>query len=363
MNRHVHPRPAANAPRLPSIPEGSMASNEAPHVPLPPSPPPPAPPGPSRAGSVGPAQMNVHGNGHEKLPLYHGTSADTMPAKTWIERVYRTGVSNNWSENQTLNYAINALRDEAINWYESDKIRDGLDNWTNFRIKFTKLFHKTSTENSMAHIKRLVVKRQQNETILAFYNRVCREMDAINDLIPESAAPDQPHQLQPRSVRSLPGYHDITVPVLQETWQRAFQQRQHDICEFYTMNFFFAGLDTKLQWHLSLKRYTDVLQMRDDAIKYEEIEGIHNHRVDAVQQGQRPRSAPAKRQWTGPASKDRKASFECFYCSKKGHSQKECRKRIRENGALKAPPKKVNEVEEQEDQNSSQKVNSFHLNF
>lgn len=325
-------------PSLPTIPENIMAE-------------------PPNANNN---QQPQNANTANRLPLFHGNTQDSLTAKAWLEFVNRTSLSQGWSQETTFNNAINALRDRAATWFSVSTTEENLITYDSFKSAFLDCFQKQGDSRGFAHIVRMIQPRQHNEHILDFYNRLMVEYSSWQDTLPAMNIPTQKDQLHPRAIRDLPGYELIPLSVLQETMVRGFEMGQASCGKHVVNGFFYAGLNADLRTYLQGLDIEDITGMRKAAIRFEHAR--HGLKPAGAVQAVRQTS---KRASTGPPSADKKKQFTCYYCNKKGHTQQECRKRIRENGELKPPPKRVNEVssDAQPEDPPKDMVNAFQLNF
>jgi hypothetical protein len=56
-----------------------------------------------------------------KLPLYSGNVKDQFTAEQWIEQISRSRTASAWTADQTMAFIFNALRGNALRWFNALK--------------------------------------------------------------------------------------------------------------------------------------------------------------------------------------------------------------------------------------------------
>ena len=117
-----------------------------------------------------------------KLPLYSGDSKDQFTAEQWIERISRSRVASNWNAEQTMAFVFNALRGNALRWFDALK-RSGIDrnNWDAFQTAFLAAFSSTRTPRT-ATVNLADLHQGQTEPVVSFYPRVVKAVDDLEAL-------------------------------------------------------------------------------------------------------------------------------------------------------------------------------------
>jgi hypothetical protein len=323
-----------------------------------------------------------------KLPLFSGESKDQFTAEQWIDRIDRAQRASNWTPDQTNTFIYNALRGNALLWYDSLP-RTGInrENWNEFRTAFLESWSTVRTTRT-ATVQLADLKQGQNEPVNTFYPRVVRAIDDLEALIPGHAFPP-PAQPWPQEFRDIAAFGNIPVATRA---QAALDLVAHGATQAFNhiaLNLFISNLRPALrdellkqppatlyaafQRALTLERLAvepkrpnlpampvDTSEVAaptpappsstasdtlDDLDK--QIDALNLKRRNMQQrQGQRsgPSRAPGQlsnsNRFTNrpPASRD----TICHYCKKPGHYQIDCRSRIRANAPLvrtSAPPR------------------------
>lgn len=274
-----------------------------------------------------------------RLPLFFGSDKDTLTPDLWIERVERTATLHVWSERLTLDTAVNALRDQAAEWYNGAKNLNTIDNWFKFRFNFLACLGKThvATVDSFTYLLNSLKPKQKGESLISLYNRVSSNITKYLEAMGSDLPPRDARSLHGTAIMSLPGA--ALLPPAE--WSRCCHiQRVKSHTAFkahLAKSVFFAALPANIKVALKNKssdQWDTVDQCLRLALDLELTlnESSTDSSVSAVQ---------VKRQRTGPHQKGQSRTMAngqpmiCHYCKKKGHGQKECRKRAAENGAMK----------------------------
>ena len=112
-----------------------------------------------------------------KLPLFSGDGKDQFTAEQWIERVSRARTTSAWTPDQTNTFVYNALRGNALLWYDSLR-RTGInrDAWDEFRPAFLESWSTVRTTRT-ATVNLADLKQGQSEAVTTFYPRVVKAVD------------------------------------------------------------------------------------------------------------------------------------------------------------------------------------------
>jgi hypothetical protein len=117
------------------------------------------------------------GNLSVKIPIFRGNpKRDTVTVDAWTDTIDRMRGLMGWTEEQTADAAIDAMRDEANVWrenlsYGEDNEKAALKVWTDFKVLFLARFASTKTAVQKVGVI-LNLKQKAEETTLAFYDRV-----------------------------------------------------------------------------------------------------------------------------------------------------------------------------------------------
>lgn len=119
-----------------------------------------------------------------KIPLWTGSkSVDQFSAEQWVERIQRAKDASTWNDAQTMSFVFNALRSDALLWYDSLK-RSGVDQniWEDFKAAFLQAY--SSIRITRSTIVNLAdVKQGPNESVVAYYPKVVKAIDDLEALV------------------------------------------------------------------------------------------------------------------------------------------------------------------------------------
>ena len=317
----------------------------------------------------------------DRLPYFYAEKdQDTITAEDWLNRAMALQQSANWPPVKAVNECRLALRGMASEWYMGLAL-DQAECYENFNLfiaafkKFTEITDKP--EDLIAQTAEL--KQKANEKVTIFYVR-CRR--AIMKHLQAASMNPLPANLQDDALEEFrPGIREQIQQLQQNTHKQAF---------FHVLlTWFLAGLRPEIRGRVLDKRCQTHEEAHDEAVSIEmalesqkgviqktpAVFEIHQQTHSTappentaqalyVQQGRnrgrgrgnsrgrggRGHSGPAprgRRQSAGiaPANTNprgpvpyqngqRIAADTCAYCRKKGHWQKECRKRLNESGRL-----------------------------
>ena len=121
-----------------------------------------------------------------EIPIFNGTSKDSMSTRAWIHYVERCKRIANWTDDKTAEYAQLALREIAADWIENltEARNADIDSWPTFKALFEARFHKKATLAERTVIKASLT-QNKNESIQDFYDRV----DSGNYILDENWPP------------------------------------------------------------------------------------------------------------------------------------------------------------------------------
>ena len=145
-----------------------------------------------------------------QLPLFSGDAKDQFTAEQWIQRVNRARVTSNWDADHTATFIYNALRGNALLWYDSLR-RTGIDrdDWDQFRTAFLESWSAVRTTRT-ATVNLSDLKQGQNEPVTAFYPRVVKAIDDLEALVPGLAFP-LPNPVWPQVFIDVGGFAALPV--------------------------------------------------------------------------------------------------------------------------------------------------------
>ena len=123
-----------------------------------------------------------------KLPIWSGDSAkDGYTVEQWCKRVDKAAASAGWDDANTMSYVYNALRGDALRWYESLKRFNINDNdWPSVRAEMLDAYSRVQTART-AVVNLSDLKQGSSETVTNFGSRVARIVDDLEILMPAAS--------------------------------------------------------------------------------------------------------------------------------------------------------------------------------
>lgn len=320
-----------------SLPEPRWTSLDQSDILIPPA-------GPSPVDPISSAKKKID------LPTFSGDATDLLSAKNWLRKVSRICLTNGWGDFDALNLAIDGLRGPAWRWYESRANIYGLrTSFDVFRNALIRDFQQKASHKGVNHIIDMC-EIHKNENVAALFDRI---NIAANDWLETITMPNRlpKSRSNPEAIRKLAGYASLSDEDAAKAYETGFTEGMQAVRNHLVIALYFRGLPKTISDKLLLLNLTN---LEDIILKAQALETHLQSELAAINM------VSKKRQATGPQN-DAKKKMSCLYCKKKGHLQKECRKRIRENGKLVETPKRVNEVSDQKPDEQAESLNS--LNF
>jgi len=134
-----------------------------------------------------------------RLPLYYGNEKDTFNAEQWIARIDSVRATANWNDAMTMTTVFNALRGDALQWYDAVRLDVDVTVYDNFKNVFLAAWSKTRTARTTTAI--LVgLQQMANETVTNFYARVRKGMA---DIVALEGIPPVPNEALPATLTAL----------------------------------------------------------------------------------------------------------------------------------------------------------------
>ncbi|MGL6014349.1 MAG: hypothetical protein ACRC0J_23010 [Shewanella oncorhynchi] len=303
-----------------------------------------------------------------KLPFWHNDPKyDTFKAEDWWTRFEFAAEQGGWDWVRTQGNFMNCMRGNAIKWYKALSRFYVLMNRAELKERFLADF--ASTANNRASIADVKI-QQGSDSVITFWGKLNQVYDDIELTVPAPVIPAAQDLLLVESAAqgaaNLAHVNGLALAQLQADYRaielRGYRRSMAPLFRAY----FIAGLNPKIQDEVLranpatpeaalevAKRAEKDFLLKSNSLAVNEVDEKeeNDHEVDALRRG-RPHRGAYRGRGRGPRghrggqtrpSTDKSNSL-CFYCNKKGHWQRECRKRISENGAMKS--KAVAEVEE-----------------
>ena len=294
-----------------------------------------------------------------QIPLFYGRpDKDSLTAGMLIERVEAAAEAAGWNNQRKLSAFFLALRDKALIWHKSLKLdRFNLRDWDVVRRQFILDYEPQFTART--HCTNFgELTQRPGETPLNFYGRIVVVMERIEE--------DRPDHI---NVVEIEGGH---LGSKLEGYVQGLAHVRHLL--------FVSGLRDEIRVKVmeahkatireSLKVATDAELFLKDKKKLATVSAVSKTNPTTEEEGEeededfneeeiaainairtRQGKPPFKRRF--PARRA-KGDLKCRYCKKSGHMQRECRSRIRNNGAMvdasgKPFERKVNAASHQDD--------------
>ena len=345
------------------------------------------------AGALVAAQQQVD---LSKLPLYHANSKkDTFTAEEWVERVQRAKDAGVWNDVLTTSYVYNALREGALTWYRTLKWSN-VDNtdWNAVKQAFLEAYGTTHTSRTTTTA--LQDLKQNNDTVIDYYTKVVEVMSDLQALMPPGTIGAPALTFAPEIV-ALAGFNALADAIKDGTVERIANHGAQRMIYFLATQVFINGLKPEIRAEVMKQNPLTIMNACTMAQTVEKINtakkpsntiggsileidlenaGESEMQIDQLQAQidelqKRKTWIANRRPWTGqngtggaqtgnrgfggnsagnPFKKENPArGKKCHYCKKMNHFQRDCKKRIRENGQMVSPPARVNEQRETND--------------
>ena len=293
---------------------------------------------PAAAAAAGPGEAE-HLRQITQIPLFYGRpDKDSLTAGMLIERVEAAAEAAGWNNQRKLSAFFLVLRDKALVWHKSLKLdRFNLRDWDVVRGQFIEDYEPQFTART--HCTNFgELTQRPGETPLNFYGRIVVVMERIEE--------DRPAHIDVVEIEGghqgskLEGYvqglahvrHLLFVSGLRDEIRvKVMEAHKATIRESLKI-----ATDAELFLRDKKKAATVSAVSKAEAVPEEEEEegeeDFNDEEIAAInairtRQGKPPfkRRFPARRM---------KGDLKCRYCKKTGHMQRECRSRIRNNGAM-----------------------------
>lgn len=311
-----------------------------------------------------------------KLPYWHNDPKyDFFKAEDWWSRFEFAAIQGQWLWPRIQGNFMNCMRGDAIIWYKALSRFYDLNDIAGLRNRFLSDF--ASTANNRASIADVKI-QQGNDPVIKFWSKLNRVYDDIELTVAAPVIPATQALILASSgahnAANLAHVDALNLPQLQEDYRRiealGYRRSMNPLFRAY----FIAGLNPKIQDEVLRANPADPDAALEAAKRAEKDFLIKSHNlalnevedeaeVEAFRQGRpfrgrgvsfrssRGRGFRGSRGGQTRSSVDKNTS-ECFYCNKKGHWQRECRKRLSENGAVKT--KGVTEMGEEAETDPNQ---------
>jgi Retrotransposon gag protein/Zinc knuckle len=289
-----------------------------------------------------------------KLPIWFGDPAkDAFRSEDWWQRFELAATAANWNWDQTRTFFMQALRGSALTWWNWLTKNTPVADINELRAAFLADYGRTAVARAcVTQVKLLQKDKQSVRDFVCELQVKTDELELSVTPMPVLAA-DQILQNRPAGVPAIDAAH---LPWLREQFRRiyylGFNAYKGPMIRNLLIDGFLPAIRDEVL-RANPPTYLEAIQVAKQAerdldlkssitrsnghIQELEVDALNNHRRFPPTRGtssHRGRGRPAPR--TSQGSRDVPT---CYYCNKRGHVQKDCYKRQRENGAYKQPPR------------------------
>jgi len=297
-----------------------------------------------------------------KLPIWFGDATkDAFRPEDWWQRFELAALAANWNWAQIQTFFVQALRGSALNWWNWVRKNAPVGDIDALRTAFLNDYGRTAA--ARASITQLTTVQRPNQLVRDYCSDIQMKIDELELAVaPMPVLPADQILQQPPNDVVIPA---AALPWLRAQYARIYQQGYNAFKQPLLRNLTIDGLipairdevlranpatydDTVLvakqaEKDLSLK--TSIAKTNGHSINSAEVNAFNRRRGPPPPQRGQPSNRGRPRPQAGPP----KDVPTCYYCNKRGHVQKECYKRQRENGAYKPPPKgSVHQVDQED---------------
>ena len=206
-----------------------------------------------------------------RIPVWSGVKDAVFTPEQWIDRIEKAKGANAgaWTNDTTMSYVYNALRGDALTWYEALPTL-GYDNtdWDDFKAAFLRTYGTTRTARTAA-LNLSEVRQGNTESSARYIARVIKIIADIRSLAPANLpAPNNPFD---DAIRGLAGWNGIAQAVKQANIQHLMQAGAQDAYNRIGMQLFIAGLRPNIRVELMKANPNTMRAAFDAALDAEKI--------------------------------------------------------------------------------------------
>ena len=206
-----------------------------------------------------------------QLPLWSGTKDSAFSAEQWVERIdkARHGEAGNWNDVTTMSYVFNALRGDALVWFDAlPTLGYNTAVWAEFKEAFIRTYGTTKTARTAA-LNLSDIRQGSSESAARYISRVIKLISDVKDLAPANLpAPAAPY---PDEIRALAGWDGVADAIKTRCIQALLQAGAQDAYNRVGMQLFIAGLKPTLRVELMKSNPANMREAFDAVIDAEKI--------------------------------------------------------------------------------------------
>lgn len=296
----------------------------------------------------------------QRIPLFHGDiTKDIFTAEQFLDRLARAAVAiqgSPWPQERKITALINALRGDALAWFEAAREHVDINNYQHLADAFAQAFSPTRTTRTTVAILHDLTQKH-NEGVVKFYARVTKAIRDISTLEADCPLITDPF---PAQFAALDGWDGIADAVKDTATDRIQKHSARYHIQMVGKHIFIAGLNAKLKEKLMetgvvgglyeaflQAQSLEKIQTDPGKVKISAIDNVEDvdTQIDALQaqiealnrrRGFRGGSAGRGRGRGGRNSSRGRGSGNaqrtdrsCYHCGKKGHLIADCHARKR----------------------------------
>jgi hypothetical protein len=303
-----------------------------------------------------------------RLPAWYGNPAkDAFAAEDWWDRFEYARNAAGWPWDRTIGNFFQALKDYALEWFKATKKHYEIQNIDELKRVFLAAYARGATSRtSIAHIK---VVQPADKPVVWLWGKMQKAIDELELAVRPAVVPLAANEILRGFVAPAAAAHvaALDLATLQANWRRI---ELEGYMRFYQPVFralFIDGLIPRIREEVVRKNPDTLTGAYEAALKVEaeiaQDKKVKTANVLEVKEEKEEEAVEAIGSWRGRGhgrpsrGRGQRGSYQntgtrdamCYYCEKKGHFQRDCFKRQRENGAMKGKPKGRGSVQEMEE--------------
>jgi Skp family chaperone for outer membrane proteins len=206
---------------------------------------------------------------NSRLPLWSSVKESAFTAEQWIERISRAKQAGNWNDNVTMSYVFNALRGDALTFFDAlPTLGYRPNNYDDFKEAFIKTYGTTRTVRTAA-LNLTDLRQGGSEPASRYIARVIKVVADIQAMAP--AVLPQPATPWIAAVTAVGNFNNLDQDVEDEQAQHLIKHGAQDAYHRIGMQLFIAGLRPALRVELMKSNPQTMRQAFDAVIDAEKI--------------------------------------------------------------------------------------------